>query len=73
MDDYLDSSETEQEAATLVQQILKINRASGFEMHSWASNCATIVNDVDTANSQNLLLKPDQNNNHRKGARFKVA
>ena len=35
MDDYLDSWESETEAAEIAEQIRTINRAAGFEMHSW--------------------------------------
>ena len=43
MDDYLKSCATEEEAIELVNDVTKINKAGGFEMHGWASNCATVV------------------------------
>ena len=43
MDDFLASRETEEETKKLVDEVIKINRIAGFEMHAWASNSPLVI------------------------------
>ena len=46
MDDYLNSTSTEREAEKIISQVIKINQAGGFEMHSWASNSTAALRNI---------------------------
>ena len=46
MDDYLDSCHTEQEAAGLVQDVIKVHSLGGFQIRHWESNSMEVLKQV---------------------------
>ncbi|XP_055604397.1 uncharacterized protein LOC129752651 [Uranotaenia lowii] len=49
MDDYLESFDTEEEAAQRAREIKYVHAQAGFEIHSWSSNSERVLNVVGEA------------------------
>ena len=57
MDDYLESCESVRQAKELIHQVISINKAANWEMHSFASNEIEIQNTYSEKNSTEKSIK----------------
>ena len=63
MDDILDSCETESELLKTVEHFKIINNHAGFELHSWASNCQSVLSQLGiTQKSDDNLFTSSETN-----------
>lgn len=59
VDDYLDSTETEEEAITLISEVIKIHKKAGFDICNWISNRKKVIDKIP----ENLRSKNQENVN----------
>ena len=59
VDDYLDSVEDEDEMKQLVNDVIMIHKAGGFEIRGWASNRPNVLPTQSSDSSINLLQQTD--------------
>lgn len=57
VDDYLDGTNTEEEAVIKVKKIIDVHKAGGFEMVNWVSNSKVVMNSIP----ENLVSKDVKN------------
>lgn len=57
MDNYIVSVESGIEGQDLIRDVIKINKATNFEMHAWASNSEEILKEI-----YRITLEKDSNN-----------
>ena len=48
MDDFLDCCKTPKEAIARVSEAIEINKHANWEMHGWASNCSSVLTNVNS-------------------------
>ena len=62
MDDFLDSCKTLEEAKARVSEAIEINKHANWEMHGWASNCCSIIANVNSGDRADkpVMMKNEQ-------------
>lgn len=59
MDDYLDSFDTEEEAAKVALEVKEVHSRGGFEIRNWHSNSHMVLQRIGEPTRQQLLINID--------------